>query len=440
MQQQPVDRWIINPISKFMNNSTASGMVLFVSALLALILSNSFLAHAFHEIWEHKFSIGYDDFIISKTLHHWINDGLMSMFFFVVGLELKREIVAGELSNPKNAILPFVAGLGGMLMPALIYWGINVGAGTESLNGWGIPMATDIAFALGVLYLLGDRVPLSLKIFLTALAIIDDIGAVLVIAFFYTSDISFMSLGIGAIFLGVMIVGNLIGIRSAIFYGVLGIGGLWLAFLLSGIHATIAAVLAAFTIPATVKISDDKYVLKIKLLLDKFTKSPTNELTITTYEQQKVLDEIVDISNAAQTPLQKLEHSLHPLVAFIVMPIFALANAGVSFSGDIGAALTSSVALGVMAGLLIGKVVGIVGFVYIGVKLKLVVLPEELNFQHITGAAFLAAIGFTMSLFITTLAFTELHYQEYAKIGILVASLIAGVVGYFVLKNASKKV
>jgi Na+:H+ antiporter, NhaA family len=439
MKEKPVDIWIIRPIGKFISNSTASGMVLFAAAFLAMVISNSFLAHAFHELWEIKFSIGFGNFVISKSLHHWINDGLMSLFFFVVGLELKREIVAGELSSPKDAILPVVAGLGGMLIPALIYWLINSGADTQRLNGWGIPMATDIAFALGVLYLLGNRVPLSLKVFLTALAIIDDLGAVLIIAFFYTSDISFINLGIGAGFMAVMIFANLIGVRSAVFYGIVGIGGLWTAFLLSGIHATIAAVLAAFTIPASVKITESDYVLKMKRLVDKFASSPANNLTIVTPEQQKILDEIKYTTSSALTPLQKLEHSLHPLVAFIVMPVFALANAGVSLSGDILENLTSKVALGVGLGLIIGKVAGILGSVYLAVKLRITKLPKDVTFLHMTGVAFLAGIGFTMSLFITSLAFTDELYILQAKIGILSASLIAGITGYVILRNLNKK-
>lgn len=438
MQKTPVEKWIINPVGKFINNSTSSGIVLFVAAITALVLSNSVFAHAFHEIWEHTFTIKFDEFEISESLHHWINDGLMSLFFFVVGLELKREIVAGELKDPKNAILPVVAGLGGMVLPALIYWLVNIGGDTEAMNGWGIPMATDIAFALGVLYLLGDRVPVSLKIFLTALAIIDDLGAVLVIAFFYTSEIHFDQVLLGGGFLAIMIIGNVSGVRSALFYGILGIGGVWLTFLLSGIHATIAAVLAALTIPANVRINELTYVTKIKNLIEKFSKSPSNEVSTVTAEQQHIIDDVIDLSNKALTPLQKLEHALHPFVAFVVMPIFALANAGIEFSGNVTEALTSKVTLGIALGLILGKVLGIVGFIYIFTKLKIVSLPEGTTIKQFVGISFLAAIGFTMSLFITTLAFTEAHYIANAKIGVIIASFIAGLIGFFILKKTLK--
>ncbi len=436
METQLAEKPRINPLVKFMNNSTSSGIVLFAAAVIALVVVNTPLAESFNGIWQTKFSLGFGGFSISKPLLLWINDGLMSMFFFVVGLELKREIVMGELSNPRNAVLPFVAGLGGMLVPALIYAAFNTGMDAEKLNGWGIPMATDIAFALGVLYLLGDKVPLSLKVFLTALAIIDDLGAVLVIAFFYTSEISFTNLGIGFLFLLAMFAGNRLGVRNSLFYGILGISGLWLAFLLSGVHATIAAVLAAFTIPATIKIPKERYIAKTNALLTRFDEAPTSEKALLTAEQQAVLDQIKETTSAAISPLQKLEHALHTMVAFLVMPVFALANAGITFSGSITEALLSPVTMGVMAGLLVGKVAGILGFVYLFDKIKILSLPKVLNYRLLTGAAFLAAIGFTMSLFITSLAFTSETYTYQAKIGILLASLVAGLAGDFILKTA----
>jgi Na+:H+ antiporter, NhaA family len=429
-----VEIWVISPIQRFISNQTTSGLVLFGTALLALFLANSPWSEEYHAIWNHTFTIGYDQFIISKDLHHWINDGLMAVFFFVIGLELKREILAGELSNPKDAILPLAAGLGGMVVPALIYLAFNP-SGPEA-NGWGIPMATDIAFALGILYLLGDRVPISLKIFLTALAIADDLGAVLVIAFFYTSEISFFSLGIGAIFMAILIIANVIGVRNTTFYGVVGIGGLWLAFLLSGVHATIAAVLAALTIPATVKISDRLFSAKVKLLSDEFEQAPKNEVSILTKEQYYILEKFRHVTRGALTPLQRLEHALHPFVAFVVMPVFALANAGVTFTGDISQQLLSPVTLGIVAGLILGKFIGIVGVSKLLVWVKWVKLPAGTSWQQLYGAAMLAAVGFTMSLFITELALSQAEKILQAKLGILVASLVAGVVGYFLLRTA----
>lgn len=359
----------------------------------------------------------------------------MSIFFFVVGLELKREIVSGELSNPKMAVIPFVAGVGGMLVPAALYMMINSGVEGEAMKGWGIPMATDIAFALGILYLLGNRVPLSLKVFLTALAIIDDLGAVSVIAFFYTSDISMTNLALGAAFLASMSIANLLGVRSSLFYGVIGIGGLWLAFLLSGVHATIAAVLAAFTIPANYEITKYKYLRKTDLILNKFSRVPVNDDKLLGEKQYSLLQSLNKNTDKAIPPLQMLEHKLHNFVAFFVLPIFALSNAGITFAGGFLESLTDTVSLGILVGLLFGKIIGIVGFVFIAEKLRLIKLPKSITYKLLFGVSCLAAIGFTMSLFITSLAF-ELDINGYqAKIGILTASLIAGFLGYFVLNR-----
>ena len=430
----PIDKWLINPTKRFINNSTTSGILLFTSAFIALIISNSPWAEAYHHLWEVEFTIGFNGNNIVKSLHHWINDGLMAVFFFVVGLELKREIIAGNLSNPKNAILPIAAAVGGMVFPALIYLIFN--SSGEGMSGWGVPMATDIAFALGVLYLLGDRVPLSLKVFLTALAIADDIGAVLVIAFFYTSDINFVSLFTGAIFMIVLIVSNLIGVRNTIFYGIVGIGGLWLAFLMSGVHATIAAVLAAFTIPANVKMSEAICSYKLKNLVEQFKAAKPNKVSTVTNDQLHILEEIRAVSKSAMTPLQRLEHRMHPLVAFVIMPIFALSNGGVTVSGNLMDQLLSPVSMGVFFGLILGKVLGVVGMVHLFLKFKWATLPEGVNHQHILGAGFLAAIGFTMSLFITDLAFVNKDLILQSKLGILSASMFASIVGYLIIRTA----
>lgn len=438
VNKEPIDKWIIEPFQNFINKTTTSGIVLFSSALVALILANSPFSKEYLHFWETNFSIGFGEYILTKSLHHWINDGLMAVFFFVVGLELKREIVGGELSQPKNAILPIVAALGGMIFPALIYFMFN--SSGEASNGWGIPMATDIAFALGVLYLLGDKVPLPAKIFLTVLAIADDIGAVLVIAFFYTSTIDFNSLLVGAICMSILIFGNIIGVRNTLFYGIIGICGLWLAFLMSGIHATIAAVLAAFTIPVNPKITEKQFLTKLDSLYNRFKKAEPNDNPTVTSEQLHILEEIRGYSKKALTPLQRLEHRMHPLVAFIIMPIFALCNAGVEINSSIFDNGMSRVTLGIIFGLIFGKLIGIIGCTWLFTKLKWASLPDGLNFKHIIGVGFLASIGFTMSLFITELAFTDVQLITEAKFGVLIASFFASIIGFMVMKMASKKV
>lgn len=434
----PIDKWVIDPVNRFIGKSTTGGIVLFLSAVVALILANSPWKDAYHHLWEHKISFGIDNnFMLDKTLHHWINDGLMAVFFFVIGLELKREIIGGELSNVKKAILPIVAGFGGMIFPALIYLLFNPSG--EAHNGWGIPMATDIAFALGVLFLLGKRVPSSLKIFLTVLAIADDLGAVLVIAFFYTSDISFTSLIVGSVFLLLLILSNLLGVRNTFYYGILGVGGVWMAFLLSGVHATIAGVLAAFTIPANVKVDEFVFIEKMKGYLHKFKNADPNDVPTVTPEQLHILEDMRTLSKQAMTPLQRLEHGMHPFVTFIVMPIFALANAGVTITSDSTSSGMSYVAVGVMFGLLLGKFIGIVGTTSLFIRLKLANLPIGMTFKHLIGVGLLASIGFTMSLFIANLAFTSPELIQQAKIGILIASLIGGTVGFFFLYFTNNK-
>ncbi|WP_432670822.1 Na+/H+ antiporter NhaA [Flavobacterium sp. SM2513] len=437
----PADKYIINPVNSFISKSTTGGIVLFVAALVAIILANSPLSHWYHSLWEHKIGLYLDgQTFLNYSIHHWVNDGLMAIFFFVVGLELKRELIGGELSNPKNAMLPIIAAVGGMVVPALFYTMFNFG--TESSHGWGIPMATDIAFALGVLYLLGDRIPVSLKVFLTALAIVDDLGAVMVIAIFYTAEIDYFMLFTGLGFVVFLFVSKAFGIRNTIYYAIIGIFGVWLPFLLSGVHATIASVLVAFTIPADSRVNESVYVEKIKLFLNQFRYADQNAKVPTlTSEQLHVLDDIRVTTKDAMTPLQRLEHRMHPFVSFIVMPVFALANAGVTFSNDILAETTSNVTLGVAVGLIAGKVLGVYGISMAVIKLKIANMPVGLTSRHLFGVGFLAAIGFTMSLFVTNLAFTgptpELvaEHQLQAKLGIFMASLVAGIIGYFILKN-----
>ncbi|MBX3164744.1 MAG: Na+/H+ antiporter NhaA [Bacteroidetes bacterium] len=433
-KKYPIDK-VVYPIQKFIQYEKAGGITLGISVIIALFLANSPFAEQYFHFFEHKFGFQFDGkSYLEYSIHHWINDGLMSIFFFVVGLELKREIVGGELSNPRKALLPIGAAIGGMIVPAIIYLLLNpVG---EAHNGWGIPMATDIAFALGVLYLLGKKIPLSLKVFLTALAIVDDLGAVLVIALFYTSDISILSLSIGLSFAGIMYIANRLGVRSVIFYAVIGIFGLWTAFLLSGVHATIAAVIAAFTIPTDVRIKESVYLTKIQNYLNRFKSiDPNNKIPTLTNEQLHILDEIKNDTNQAIPPLQRLEHAMHPFVTFLIIPIFALANAGISIDIDTEQLFSTNIALGVGLGLLVGKVVGVVGFTLLLVKFKIAPFPEGMNVKNLFGLGLLAAIGFTMSLFITSLAFTNQEYMVQAKIGIFTASIIGGILGYMVLSR-----
>ncbi|MBK7948894.1 MAG: Na+/H+ antiporter NhaA [Deltaproteobacteria bacterium] len=431
----PIDR-LRRPIDRFMEVQASGGILLLAATLVALVWANSPWRDVYHHLWDHSLAIRFDDYELRRTLHHWINDGLMAMFFFVVGLELKREVVGGQLSKPSQAILPVAAGVGGMLFPATIYALVNGTAGAAA-DGWGIPMATDIAFAVGVIAVLGSRVPTSLKIFLTTLAIADDLGAVIVIALFYTSDVSLINLGIGLGFLVVLIGGNRLGIRNPVFYGLFGIGGLWLAFLLSGVHATIAGVLAAFAIPASVKIDEQGYIARMQAQLDEFARLAPNGVATLTEDQLHTIDETDRLVRHASTPLQRLEHQLHPVVVYFVLPIFALANAGVELPADVGSALAGPVALGVGLGLLVGKPVGILLVCWLTVRLGWARVGEDFSWSQLAGVAFLAGIGFTMSLFINELAFENVALRQQAKLGVLVASVLAGAVGYGVLRFAS---
>lgn len=434
----PIDK-IVRPVQKFIQHEKSGGITLGISVVVAMFLANSMWSEEYFHFFEHKLGFVFDGVkYLDYTLHHWINDGLMSIFFFVVGLELKREIVGGELSNPRKAVLPIAAALGGMVVPALIYFSLNHEGPQQA--GWGIPMATDIAFALGVLFLLGKRIPLSLKVFLTALAIVDDLGAVLVIALFYTADISITNLFIGLGFAAVMYIGNRMGVRSVIFYATFGILGLWTSFLLSGVHATIASVIAAFTIPADVRIKENMYIEKIQNFLNKFRAiDPNDKIPILTHSQLHILDEIKNKTDAAIPPLQKLEHAMHPFVTFVVIPIFALANAGVSLNIDIENLFSTNIAVGVALGLLLGKVVGVVGFTMLMVKMKVAPLPAGMNVKNLFGLGLVASIGFTMSLFISSLAFSNPEFHVQAKIGIFAASIIGGVLGYWVLSRNKPK-
>src|SRR5918993_3783945 len=433
-EQPPVER-IVRPFQDFAHKQSSGGILLIIATAIALVWANSPWCEGYAALWHTKLTVGVGDFSLSKDLTHWINDGLMAIFFLVVGLEIKREVLVGELSSVRGAALPVAAAVGGATVPALIYLAFTLGR--EGVAGWGIPMATDIAFALGVLALLGERVPVSLKVFLTALAIVDDIVAVLVIALFYTSNISWSALAVGALFLIALVVANLIGVDRTLVYALLGVG-LWLAFLLSGVHATIAGVLLAFTVPASSFIDPDQFLKRSRYVLDRFEQAgEKGENVLTNEERQAALHALNQATHKLEPPLHELEHALHPWVVFAIMPLFALANAGVVLGGDFAAALINPVAFGIVAGLVVGKQLGITLFVWLAVKSGVSELPEDINWRHVYGVGWLAGIGFTMSLFITDLAFSDGSLVEAAKLGILVASVIAGVVGWVILRGAS---
>jgi len=433
-ERPPVER-IVRPFQDFAHKQSSGSVLLIAAMVVALVLANSPWSESYAALWHTKLTIGVGEFSLSKDLTHWINDGLMAIFFLVVGLEIKRELLVGELSSLRSAALPVAAAVGGAVIPALIYLAIN--AGTEGAPGWGIPMATDIAFALGVLGLLGERAPVGLKVFLTALAIVDDIVAVLVIALFYTSEISWGALGSGGLFLAALVVANLIGVGRTLVYAVLGIG-LWLAFLLSGVHATIAGVLLAFTVPASSFINPGAFLERSRYILDRFEKAgEKGENVLSNEERQAALHALNHATYKLEPPLHELEHALHPWVVSAIMPLFALANAGVPLGRGLAEALASSVALGIVAGLVVGKQLGITLFAWLAVKSGVSDLPGGLNWRHIYGAGWLAGIGFTMSLFISDLAFSDGSLVDAAKLGILVASWIAGAVGWTILRGAS---
>ncbi len=432
-KEPPIDK-ILRPFQEFFKIEASSGIVLIACTVIALIWANSPAAESYFALWQTKLTVGLGAFILSKPLLLWINDGLMAMFFFLVGLEIKREVLVGELSSPKQALIPIVAALGGMILPAVIF--LLFTRGTVAADGWGIPMATDIAFALGVLALLGKRVPLSIKIFLTALAIVDDLGAVLVIAIFYTSEIVWSYLAIGALFLVLMFIVNKLGVTHAWIYAILGVL-MWFAFLLSGVHATIAGVLAALAVPAIARINTRDFVRWNRDVLDDFETCCPGESDDdhhTTIRDRSLLQAMENTIHHTEAPLQKMEHALAYPVAFVIMPIFALANAGVTFTGGFED-LLNPLGLGIIAGLVIGKQLGVFAFTWITVQVGLAKLPEEISWRHVYGAGWLAGIGFTMSLFISGLAFGNSPLLDISKVGILIASLISGVGGWLILRT-----
>ena len=425
---------MVGSTAKGLNNG---GVVLFITVVIAMIWANSPWKEFYQALMKVEIGFTIGSFKLFEPLLLWVNDALMALFFLQVGLELKREILGGKLSSPKSAILPIGAAIGGMVIPALVYYSFN-GSG-EASQGWGIPMATDIAFSLGVLALFGKKLPTALRVFLVTLAIVDDLGGVLVIALFYTSGISGMDLLHGLLFFGLLIIGNYAGVRSTWFYAIIGIGGVWLAFFFSGIHPTIAGILTAMAIPGRVKIKEETFLRRLDKLHKRFQEEKPVKGTLISRKQLEILEDIKTTSSEAETPLQKIEKALHPLVSFVILPLFALANAGIHLHGDLLKVITSPVGLGIGLGLVFGKFIGIAGFSRVLVAFRLAKLPENVNWNMIYGTAFLGGIGFTMSLFINELAFTDESMLFTAKVNILFASLLAGIFGAILLYRHNKK-
>jgi Na+:H+ antiporter, NhaA family len=423
---------VFQPFQDFIHLESSAGLILLGCTVIALVLVNSPFRNFYLGFWQMEFSIGFDGALFTKPLLHWINDGLMCIFFFVVGLEIKRELLIGELASMKRAILPMAAALGGMIFPAFIYFLFTIGTNVKA--GWGIPMATDIAFSLGALALLGSRIPHQLKVLLTAFAIIDDLGAVLVIALFYGSQIQWFFLAAAVIVFLILLSVHWGGIRNPSVYLILGIV-LWLMMLESGIHATIAGVLLALTVPARPQIESKALTERLTVLLDRLKReNTTTKINVLTSEQQSIAQTIELSCQEAETPLQRFEHKFHPWVTFAIMPIFALANAGVVLDGNFGSLLITPLALGILCGLIVGKQVGITLFAWISVKVGLAELPSNVTWKHIYGIGVLGGIGFTMSLFIANLAFADEHLLNISKTAVLAASLISGCIGFIVLR------
>jgi NhaA family Na+:H+ antiporter len=420
-------------ISEFMHLEISGSIVLLVAAVIAMILANSSLADPYFAVWQTEVGIKIGNFEFFETILHWVNDFLMAIFFFVVSLEIKRELIVGELSSLRKATLPLAAAVGGMAVPAFIYTFFN--AGSPAADGWGVPMATDIAFALGVAALLGRRIPGSLKIFIVALAIGDDIGAILVIALFYTQQILWEWLAIAGVLMFVLLIFNIIGFNHLIFYVLIAMG-VWFAIFESGVHATVAGVLVAFAIPAQARRSPLEFVNRSRKRLDHIERThDPNAHDLNREEQQTAAAELQSAAGEIQSPLLRLEHSLHPLTSFVILPLFALANAGVQIGGDnIFEILGTPVGLGIILGLVVGKQAGITLLSFLAVKLGLANLPTGVSWKHIYGASWLTGIGFTMSIFISALAFNgDPAMLDQAKLAVLTASIIAGAGGYVFL-------
>ena len=432
-QQPPIIRDITQVIQtsfqSFFRSSAAGGIVILAATAIALIWVNSPFGSSYTSIVHDHGSVHFFGVHVSFTFEQFVNDGLMVIFFLMVGLEIKREMLIGELSTTRKATLPMVAAAFGMIVPGAIFAALNMGG--PDIRGWGVPVATDIAFALGILALLGDQVPIGLKVFLAALAIVDDLLAVLIIAIFYTAELNVLALSAAGIILALLYGGNRIGIQSVRFYGFLGFF-LWVAVVYSGIHATIAGVLLALTIPADAKLNAKDFTDRARSLIDRIArKTETDEEE---GHQMDYVNALEDISEAVQSPLARMEHGLSAPVSFIILPIFALVNAGVRFDPSVISEMFSPLALGIMLGLFVGKQVGVTASVWLSVKLGIAELPRNVNMRLIYGVAALCGIGFTMALFVANLAFDSPESLGIAKLSVIIGSTLSALIGSIALK------
>ncbi|HEX6816223.1 MAG TPA: Na+/H+ antiporter NhaA [Gemmatimonadaceae bacterium] len=430
----PLAERLVGPFHRFAQTESASGLVLLACTALALLWSNSAWSDSYTHLWEQTVTVGGAGWGLSMTLQHWINDGLMAVFFFLVALEIKREFLVGDLASVRHAALPIAAALGGMVVPAMLYAVLNHGTG--GARGWGIPMATDIAFALGVLALVGPRVPAGLRVLLAALAIVDDLGAVLVIALFYTASLGWDNLVVAAGIVALLATCNVAGVRHGAVYALLGVA-LWLALLHSGVHATIAGVLLAVVVPVRTRIDEDEFLLRGREALDDFERACGPATTVLSNPaQQEAIARLEQLGDQAQAPLVMLEQQLRTPVAFVIMPLFALANAGVALGGHARAAFATPVTIGVMLGLVLGKPIGITLFSWLAVRSRMAALPTGVSWRAVHSLSWIGGIGFTMSLFIAGLAFGASPLLESAKLGILSSSVIAGIIGWTLLRRS----
>ena len=430
-----IKKVFLTPFQKFVKIESFSGILLLLATIVALVWANSSFGDSYRELWQYDIGIVTDSFEFKKPLILWINDGLMAVFFFLIGLEIKRELMIGELNSMKKIAFPLVGALGGMVIPVVFFLVLN--QNPETTKGWGIPMATDIAFSLAVLNVLGKRVPLSLKIFLTAFAIVDDIGAVLVIALFYSGTINITLLLIALGLLAVLYLFSFKGFYSKyifLFFGTI----IWFLFLKSGIHPTVAGILMAFSVPIRQKIDTSTFLDQLESVYSDIKNASILKKPILSNEQIEHMDDLEDWASQFQSPLQHLEHNLHGWVAYFIIPIFALANAGVLI--DSSAYLDTALVTNIVICLVLGKGVGITSLVLLAKKLKWIEVPSDISVKQIIGVSFLAGIGFTMAIFIASLAFASTpEYIDSAKIGILIGSFIAAIIGFIILRMDSKK-